>query len=981
MLLRNFLLLQFLLLLCSFSLSAQLININGIVTDEKGYPLPGVTVMEKNTTNGTITDYNGHYSFQVKKNSQLLVFSFVGMQTEEILIDSQTVIDVVMKPQAIDIDEIVVVGYGVQKRTDVTGSVVSIKPDDLSKMPQTSIVQSLQGKIAGVSVFNTGSSAEGSTRMRVRAQNSINADASPFIVLDGVPYSGFLSEINPSDIERVEILKDASSAAIYGSRAANGVMLITTKKGTSDKGVAVSFEARLGADKMAYLPEMMSGSQFYELKRDRVGVSYFEVEQYDKSINTHWLDEATRIGARQEYNLSLSGGNQYSNYYISGNFTDINGIAKQDHFNRFVLRTNYEINIRKWLKLGTNTQMGYYERNGDKADFSNALRMSPLTDPYDEKGNVNFQPWPDDLSVVNPLEPLNYLKEDVTRSVLSTNFIQIDFPFINGLTYKLMTGYNYRFRLIEQYRSSANTLEGMQKGGVASVNNQGKEDWTIENILDYSREFRKHKVGLTAVYSAEQFTQKYHDNQGVGFPSDHMSYYQFRLATTVTPSDSYIRTSSLSQMLRLNYSFNSRYLLTMTARRDGFSAFGENSKYGIFPSAAIGWNVSEESFMKNVSWIDRLKLRLSYGENGNQAISAYSSLPSMSLQYYLDNDKNTLVGFFPNKLADPSLSWETTQQINAGVDFNLLKGRLNGSIDLYRAYTYDLLLNKVVPQINGVNNIRQNIGKTQSSGIEFQFSSLNIKTNYFDWKTDVSFSKHRNEILDVGLFDESGKPMDNLGNRWFIGQPINVVYSYVFDGIWQEGENIVESHMPEAKPGDIKIKDISGPDGIPDGKITTDDRTIIGIQDPDFTVGLMNSLNYKNWNLSFFLYAVKGPTRYTEYLNTYFDGRTNIRNRTWWTAEHPINTYPANRDDSNPYGMHYYGKPNDASYIRLSDVTIGYNLPGKLSKFLNLNNFNVYLNCKNLFTLTNYVGLDPEFTSDYDVPQMRTLIVGLKISF
>jgi TonB-linked SusC/RagA family outer membrane protein len=805
--------------------SYQGIAVAGVVTDDAGQPLAGATIALKGAATGVVSDANGKYSITVPGKEAVLVFSFVGFATQEIEVGDRTVVDVTLSEGAQEMEEVVVVGYGVQRRKDVTGSVVSFKTEQIQNMPQTNIVQAIQGKMAGVQITNVSSSVEGQdTKIRVRAQNSINADASPLIVLDGIPYSGFLSEISPSDIESIDILKDASSAAIYGARAANGVMLITTKRGVKGK-TRIQLDGFVGVDNYANLPEMMSGEEFYHFKKERKGfVTSFEQDQYDLGRDTKWVDLATHTGVRQEYNLSVSGATDEINYFVATNIADLKGIAINDVYNRYTVRLNLEAQISTWLKYGTNTLLGYYRRDGEKANFATAMVMSPLTIPYAEDGSINFHPWTDDPSVRNPLEPLNYTHEDVARSVVTTNYLHIDFPFLKGLSYRLNTGYNYRTRLIEEFRATHNTLEGEQKGGVATVNNQGKEDWTLENIVDYNAVFQKHSIRLTAVYSAQQFTQKYHDNTGVGFPGDFQTYYQFKLATTLTPGDTYVRTANLSQMLRLNYSFNSRYMLTLTARRDGYSAFGSDTKFGLFPSVGVGWNMEQESFMGfSKDWLYRLKLRLSYGENGNQAINAYESLPTMTNEYYLDNSKNPLIGYYSNKLADPTLGWETTRQFNAGLDYAFLDGRISGSIDAYRAHTYDLLLNKQIPQINGVSTIRQNVGETSSYGVEFQISSVNVKKKNFAWITDFNISHYRNKILNVGLFDEDGNALDNLGNRWFIGEPIRVIYSYVFDGIWQEDDDIIRSHMPTAKPGDVRVKDIGGPDGSgPDDAVSTD---------------------------------------------------------------------------------------------------------------------------------------------------------------
>lgn len=966
--------LLFLLLITSIVINGQTnkIPISGTVTDEQGEPLIGVTVTAIGQNIGTITDIDGKYTLEIPASSSIS-FSYVGFVPQTVVVGTNRVINIVLKEDSKVLDEVVVVGYGVQKRRDVTGSVMSVKPADLANMPNANIVQSLQGKMPGLNITNTGTSAEGSTKIRVRSQNSINADSGPLIVLDGIQYEGFLSEISPNDIESIEVLKDASSAAIYGARAAGGVLLITTKRGAAGK-TDISFNSTFGITNIIDRPDMMNATQFYNFKKSRTGVSSFETDQFEKGIDTDWLDHAMQTGFSQEYNLAISGGSEKMRYYVSGNVSQIKGVAKNDEFNRYTLRLNLDTQINPWLKYGTNTILGYHDRPGEKANISNAMKMNPLTTPYDADGNISLQPNTDDMSVTNPLEGLNIQKEDVARSVNTVNYLQVDFPFLKGLSFKTIAGYNFRSRLIESYKSSTATLEGQSKKGVAAVNNQYKQDWSIENILNYNHQFGVHGIDLTGVYTAREYVTKYHDNTGVGFIGDYMTYYQFKLATTLNPSDTYNKESALSQLFRMNYNYDSKYLFTFSLRRDGFSSFGANNKYGTFPSVALGWNMERESFMKSFEWLDRSKLRLSYGENGNQAISPYETMPTMSNEYYLDNDGNPLVGFYPNKLSDPTLSWETTRQFNIGWDYSFLKGRIFGSFDAFFANTFDLLLYKKIPQINGVNSIRQNIGKTQSKGLELSISTLNVKTKDFTWRTDFNISHSKNEIVNVGLFDEQGKAIDNVASRWFIGQPINIIYSYEFDGIWQETDDILNSHMPEARPGDVKIKDYNG-----DGKISTDDMHIIGRKDPDYRIGLMNTLIYKDFSFSFFFNAAHGVTRYTEYMNTYFDGKSNTRQREWWTPENKINTYPANRDDSNPYGLNYFGKTNDASYIRLSDISLGYSLPKSITTKLGISKLELFGNVKNVFTLTDYIGLDPEFDSDYGVPQTRTYTFGFRL--
>jgi TonB-linked SusC/RagA family outer membrane protein len=973
----NYLRWSLILFMCILSnqVSAQQNSISGRVVDNAGMPLPGVNIVIKGTAKGVQTDFDGKFSINAS-SGDILAISFIGMNDASVVVGTKTNLSIILQAGSQTLDEVVVVGYGVQKQKDVTGAVVSVKPNDLGVMPQTNIAQSLQGRVAGLTIVNSGTSAEGNVSIRIRAQNSISASASPLIVLDGIQFEGFLSEINPNDIESLDVLKDASATAIYGAKAANGVILITTKKGAVGK-TRISFDTNLGVTNIINRPDMMDATQFYNFRKIRIpgGVPSFQQAQYDKGVNTNWLDQTVNTGFRREYNLSFSGGSSDTKYYISTNGTLVDGVAKNDVYNRYTLRINLETKINSWLKFGTNTTLGYYDRPNDEANIDDAIKMIPLLQPYQDNGAILFNPNLDDLNLKNPLEPLNYLKEDVARSFLTTNFFQIDFPFIKGLSYKLITGYNFRSRLIEQYKSSANTLEGFQKGGVATVNNQYKQDWSLENIFTYKRNFGAHALNLTGVYSTREYIEKYHDITGVGFPSDNLTNYQFRLATTLTPSDTYVAQTSISQMFRLNYGYNSKYLLTATVRRDGFSAFGANNKYGIFPSVALGWNMNEESFLNDVKWLDTSKIRLTYGENGNQAIAPYTTLPTLSTQNYLDNNGLPLIGYYPNKLADPTLSWETTRQVNFGWDFSFLNRRVYGSFDVYSGNTFDSLLNKIIPEINGVGSIRQNIGKIKTNGVELALSTLNVKNKNFTWKTDLTFNSSRSKIVDIGLFDDNNNPLSNVANAWFVGQQINVIYSYAFDGIFQETDDILGSAQPTAKPGDARVLDYNK-----DGKITVDDRHIIGQKNPDYTVGMMNTMLYKNFTFSFLFNAVKGITRFSEYTNTFFSGSTNIRQREWWTPENKINTYPANRDDSNPFGLNYFGKTNDASYIRLSEISLGYSLPESFLDKIGVARLDLFCNVKNVFTLTNYIGLDPEISSDYGTPQVRTFVFGLRVS-
>ncbi|WP_028296077.1 SusC/RagA family TonB-linked outer membrane protein [Olivibacter sitiensis] len=972
--------LLFLLALHHAAAYAQ-IPVKGTVKDSDGNTLPGVSVTLKGTNVKTSTNTEGVFQLDVPNAEATLVFSYVGFRTYETQVAGRQQIEITLSPDQTSLDEVVVVGYGTQRRTDVTGAVASFSAERLQiqEMPQTTITQSLQGRIPGLSITTTSSNAEGnSNNIQVRGRNSITAGNAPLIVLDGIPYSDQLSEINPNDIASIEVLKDASSAAIYGSRGANGVILVTTKKGNTGKAT-IAYNGFYGIDEIAHLPDMMDATTFYETKVGRYGegsLTRTEIESHEQGINTDWVDLATQVGQRQQHNISVSGGSEETRYFISGAFNNTKGIAINDEFKRTNLRVNLDTKIRPWLTIGTNTQFGMTTRDKMSASFSGAFDMNPMALPYEDDGVTRrIFPWVEDAFFSNPLQGLDVLQEDATRSIISNNFLQVDIPYVPGLSYKLNTGYTYRYRAVETYYGR-NTRNGLQQGGVSEIDNWANEDWLIENIVNYDRTFGDHHLSLTGLYSAQQRVNKNHDLDANGFPSDIMTNYQNILATVWLPSDQYNEMKYISQMARLNYSYLGKYLLTLTARRDGYSAFGDLTKFGIFPSVAVGWNIDQENFISDVAWINALKLRLSYGKNGNQAINPYSTLPNLATQPYLTTDKQTAIGFYPNSLGDPSLGWETTNQANFGLDFAILNNRLTGTVDYYIANTHDLLLSKLISPVNGVRSITQNIGQTRNTGIDFVISGTPISNDNFSWTTDFNLTHYRNKIVDVGLYDANGNPVDDLGNRWFIGQPISVNFSYIFDGIWQQGDDITNSAQPDARPGDVRVRDVNQ-----DGTISPDDRQIIGSTVPSFAAGWNNTFKYKNFTLSLMLRTVQGVTKFNEMMNTFFDGRTRTLNRNFWTPENPHNEFPANRDDNNPFGVIYFGKQNDASFIRLNEVAFAYRFPSSFLERAKMSNLELFVNAKNLATVTSWVGLDPELNDQRAIPLTRTYLLGLRFGF
>jgi len=962
-------------------------QVTGQIKGENGLPLPGANILEKGTSNGTQTDFDGKFSFRVSNADATLVISYIGFIAQEINLKGQATLKVTLIEDTESLDEVIVVGYGTQKKSDVTGSVASLDAKIIEAVPVTNLTQVVQGRLPGVLISSDGGGAEGLASIQIRGQNSLTASNSPLVILDGIPFSGSLSFINPNDISSFEVLKDASSTAIYGARASNGVILITTKKGTSGKPT-ITYNGNTSFSEVINLPNLMNGETFYNRKLEFFQLENpsltpqdiftpTELEVYNSGEFVNWAELGTRSGTRQEHNISISGGSEQSNYFVSLGVNNTEGVAVNDKFDRYNLRINYDTNINDWLTIGTNTLLGYIDRSGRPIDFdfnfgdTHSLRMNPLTRVRNPDGTLTIYPWAENVFYANPLGRTNYIQESIIKSVNTNNYLEIKLP-VDGLSYRLNTGYTSRHSAFESYRG-LNTKVGFENGGSAVVDNSTSDEWVIENILNYKKEFGKHNIFLTALYSSQKNISKQRQVSGRGFPNDIRTSYQFNSADITTFVDNFDETSFLSQMFRANYGFDSRYLLTFTVRRDGYSGFGETTKFGTFPSIALAWNIANEPFMDSANFINNLKLRATYGENGNQAIGAYSTLAGLSSNFYLDSNRNTAVGFYPRSLGDPSLSWETSKSMNFGLDFGFLKNRIQGSIDYFSTKTTDLLLDRVISPINGASRITQNIGETETNGFEFQLSSTNISKPDFSWSTDFNFSLYRTKIVNVGLVDEFGVPTDDVASRWFLGKPIDVFFGHIFDGIWQQGDDIANSAQPDALPGDVRYADLND-----DGVINDDDRGIQGDQQPDFIAGMNNTIRYKNVTLNFFIHTVQGIDRSNPLWATFYnDYNENIYDYDFWSESNPTNNFPANRTGINPLGAKPRG---DGSFIRLKDVTLSYKFEPEVLSKIKMKDLEVFVNVKNVFTITDYeFGWDPEFSSSASIPLNRSYTLGLRI--
>ena len=972
--------------------------VKGQVTDKNGDAVIGATVKVKNAQTGTVTDFNGNFSLSVQKAGTLVV-SYIGYLAKEVAFNPGQTLNISIEEDATALDEVVVVGYGVQKKSDVTGSVTSINKDRLSKLPVTNVLQAVQGAAAGVTISQGSSIPGDAPSALVRGRNSINAGTGPYIVVDGIPISksgGSLNDINPSDIESMEILKDASATAIYGTNGANGVILITTKHGKDGKP-SVSYNGYIGIEDFAHKMDFCNGSQITQRYKDYVaqnpGETMYndfvknqnEAEAQAAGRETDWLyDMVSQTGIIQDHNVTVNGGAEKIKYFISGDYMSQKGVLKGFNYKRYSLRMNIDADVTDYLKIGTNSYIVSHNRDGGRVNFLMAEAMSPYGKVYEDNGSYCIYPMYTESLFFNPMRDVNQDHERRQWNINLNGYADINFGNIwkplDGLRYKFNFGYSFVPRRENYY----NGAEQNDLNGYGYIFNAETQSYTAENILTYAKDFGKHHFDLTALYASSR--KKYHDNTAAAskFINDELLWHNLGGGGTQTAKSYTDLYTTVSQMGRLNYSYDSRYLFTFTVRRDGSSVFGEDNKYGTFPSVALGWNIANEKFMeKTQGWLNNLKLRLSYGKAGNEAIGVYETLAKMS-NAAITMDGQSATALYPSsRMGNSGLGWETTKTFNIGIDFGLLNNRINGNIDFYTSTTTDLLLQRNLPKISGYSNVYMNMGKTANKGLEVTINSKNIVTKDFTWGTNLVWSWNKNEIKDL-----YGDEKSDIGNRWFIGEPISVIYDYEMVGIWQKDEIERGDHLkwdPQAQPGDVKLRDVNG-----DGKIDpNDDKTIQGQTTPKWIGGLTNTFTYKNLSLSIFIQTVQGLKRNNSLLAMASDemGRRNSTTEIgYWTESNPSNEYRSLSKTSNRWG---YGFPCDASFTRIKDITLSYQFPAQITNALRISALTVYASARNLATFTSWKGWDPEsditqrgwggYENNY--PMTKSYVFGLNVTF
>ncbi|OHX63802.1 SusC/RagA family TonB-linked outer membrane protein [Flammeovirga pacifica] len=1042
--------------------------ISGTILDENESPLPGVTITIKGTSKGIISDVNGSFKLDVM-NTDVLVFSSIGNETQEITVGTQTTLSVTMKPSLEQLEEVVVIGYGTQKRKDITGAISSVAAKEITSSGLGTVENALLGKVAGVVVSATDNAPGAGLDIKIRGTNSINASSAPLYVIDGFPIEGELdagaqgestaqsplSSIDPNDIESIDILKDASATAIYGARGGNGVIIITTKSGTGERA-NLSFSMQHGVQEMIRKYDINNSAQYaklrhhrffpYAARMDSVSMDDPNYKWWDyetlaaDTTDTDWVDAITRMGKTQNYNLSLSGGNQTANYLASVGYYKNEGILKNTDFERYTANFKVTSSPTDWAMLSFNTRFAYTRNNGAVTTNSQgtaqgagvlqqAFRASPMKDIDSSSANDDEEDETvEDGIIGNPLHNLEYL--DMLRTgIQSTSNASINLTPAKGLKITILGGLNYVTNDLK-YFAPTNTSWGQLANGLGRINDHKRYSWLNENTISYSIDVANdHSFSVLAGYTiqTDNRASTYMEASNFSESVQQLGYNNMQAGEIFSAPISYAEDYALmSYLSRFNYSFRDKYLLTATFRADGSSKFAENKKWGYFPSLAVGWKIHNEKFLRNSGIFNELKLRAGWGETGNPNIKPYQSIADYATTKY-NYGTTPVTGIYPTRTSNANLRWETSVQSNVGIDIALKKLPISISVDAYQKLTNDLLLNADIPSSMGFSSYLYNSGQVENKGLEVMVNVTPIHKK-FKWDIGFNIAFNRNKILDLGDLN-SAAWIDVPNTRSYStailseGDMIGLWYGYETDGLWQQsdftwngteyelkslgededGNLIYPAASANVQPGQWKYKDTNG-----DGQITADDRTIIGRSQPLHSGGLNNSFQYKGFDLSVFLDWSYGREVYNA--NNRFAIEKNISlNVDYWLPiqyeldengmetdvvldpGNPNGRYPG-LSAGDPYGETHDGYMEDGSYIRIRNISLGYTFNKEFLKKLRMSNLRIYTNVANVHTFTNYSGYDPNINSNnmgglrpgFDLgsyPLSRTYMIGLNANF
>jgi TonB-linked SusC/RagA family outer membrane protein len=1000
--------------------------ISGTITDgNTGETLPGVNIIIQGTTVGTVSNMDGEYSLKVPGPESVLVFSFIGYLNQEIVVGNQNEINVSLDSDAADLDEVVVVGYGTVRKRDLTGSVERVNAENFQNQTMTQVTDMLTGTVAGFNA-NQSTSAAGGSSLEVRGPTSLNAGTDPLIVLDGVIYKGSLQDINPHDIESIDILKDASSAAVFGSKAASGVILITTSKGDTGKPT-INFSSRMGITEPALERRPLGPDEYIQFRKDffrtvfpntpyhfytnpnelpndvsleewrnfgdnpledntqeymsRLRLFPIEQENFLAGRTTDWYDVVMRRGLRQTHDLSVGGGAEGFNYYWSIGYTDNEGIRVGDEYSAVRSRLNVDFDVTDWLGLGVNAQFSDRDESAVPASMD-FYANSPYGREFDPDGNVERLPHG---HTFHPL--IDHYRTNRLRKINNLfSIIHADVELPLGITYSVSFQPRYETMKDLRFISTDVRLGGRPSEDLSQGTREeySHYEWMVDNLLKWNREIGIHSFDATLLYNVEETKRWSSDNSNINFsPTEELGYHALQLGNNPSLFNNDFRSTGDAFMARLNYSLLDKYLVTASIRRDGYSAFGLQNPRATFPALAFAWQVAEEDFF-NIDLINRMKFRLSWGVNGNRDIGMYASLARLGTALWYDGTSQR-VGVYNSSLSNPGLRWERTESVNLGLDIGVLEDRIDLTLDYYDMTTTDLLMNRILPTITGFSDITTNLGELGNRGFETTLNTVNISKKDLTWRSSLVFSLNRNKIKhlfgDMGEYTLLGETrfgaVPDYSNEWFPGQAIDVVWDYELLGVWQVDE-ADEANTYGMRVGDFKAVDVDG-DGVYNELI---DKQFIGHERPRYRLGLRNDFTFlTNFTASVFVRADLGHiSPYSPALNSGFESNDrrsrNVGPVPYWTPENPINDYARLDVSTSGYGggLRIF-KPR--SFVRIQDVSLAYSLPPDIAQRLKLNNLRVFGSVRNLATFTKWPHWDPESGS---LPMPRTFTTGISLS-
>ena len=961
-----------------------------VIEAQSKVPLTGVTVrfQGETSTSSTSTDESGRFVLKASESAGNLSFSLVGYLAREVVYPGVSLQTIALTKENTALDEVVVVGYGTVRKRDLTGSVVSVKGDEIAKVPSANIIESIQGKVPGVDITRSSGSASSGVSMTVRGNRSITAQNGPLFIVDGVQYSN-IQDINPNDIESMEILKDASSTAIYGSRGANGVVIVTTKKGKAGQA-RVSVNSYAGVSKVDRYPSVMNLEQWVKLRREayRTTGRWNSEADDDKAFNNaeleairnndyiDYFDLLVKDGMQQNYQVSINGGSDKTTVYFSGDFMNERGIFDMDMTNRFGGRLNIDQKLGDYFKAGMQAQVTRYEIDKRRDPLNQANKINPLGRVYDDAGKLIMYPLSG--SAISPLadmEPNAYKAEGNITRTLTNAYVEL--TNWKGFSGKSTLGVTFTNTRDGSYAGSY-TID--RNGSFSKATYDAGNSYLInmENVLSYQKEIEDHNFTLTAVNS---FLWNRSDNinaSGEELLLDGQLFYALGNARrNLATNTNYSMNNLVSFAGRLNYAYKGKYLLTATGRTDGSSILAQGRKWAFFPSVAAAWRMVDENFMADQNTFSELKLRASYGKAGNYAVDPYSTQNSLTrVAFGWDEEQATGYTFSP-RIGNYGLGWEITATTNIGVDFGFLQNRINASIDLYDSRTSDLLLERGLPPTTGVTSVIQNVGKTRNRGVEIAVNADLLRERAFNWNSGLSFTSNKEEIVELVTKD------DDIGNGWFIGHPTSVFYDYDKVGIWQLGEE-AEAAKWGQEPGDIRVKDING-----DGKIdASSDRIILGSPRPKWLVGWDNTFTYKGFDLNVYIFARWGQLIQPNFLRRYDPQGLGQSTAAidYWTPENPTNAYPRPNSGTSLNSMLYTSTLGyvDGSFIRVRNLSLGYTFDSNVLRSGFVKNLRVYGTARNPFTWTKANELkeyDPERGGSENFPMTKLFVFGVNIGF